>query len=77
MQVEDDRTGLSVETLRRAILDNLYYIQGKFPAIATLNDYYMALAYTVRDRLLQHWLATQQITILIILSYQKHWKSGR
>jgi hypothetical protein len=36
--------------------DNLFYIQGKFPAIATKNDLYMALAYTVRDRLLQHWI---------------------
>lgn len=54
--VEDDRTGLSVETLRRAIADNLFYIQGKFPAIATKSDIYMAVAYTVRDRLLQRWL---------------------
>lgn len=58
VQVEDDRTGLSIETLKRAFLDNLFYIQGKFPAIATKNDYYMALAYTVRDRLLQRWLST-------------------
>ncbi|MFY9987919.1 MAG: hypothetical protein WAK31_24390, partial [Chthoniobacterales bacterium] len=44
--VEDDRTGLSVETLRRALADNLFYVQGKFRAIATKNDFYMALAYT-------------------------------
>ncbi len=56
--VEDDRTGTSVETLRRAVLDNLFYIQGKFPEIATPNDYYMALAYTVRDRLLHRWVKT-------------------
>jgi glycogen phosphorylase len=56
--VEDDRTGLSVETLRRAMADNLYYVQGKFPGIATGNDYYMALAYTVRDRLLQRWISS-------------------
>jgi len=56
--VEDDRTGGSRETLRRAVLDNLFYIQGKFPEIATANDYYMALAYTVRDRLLHRWLKT-------------------
>ena len=55
---EDDRTGLSVPTLRRAIADNLFYLQGKLPKTATLNDYYLALAYTVRDRLLQRWLAT-------------------
>ncbi|MGB5631962.1 MAG: glycogen/starch/alpha-glucan phosphorylase, partial [Waterburya sp.] len=60
LMTEDDRTGLSIPTLRRAIADNLFYLQGKFPAIATKNDYYMALAYTVRDRLLQRWLATTQ-----------------
>ncbi|MEO0946731.1 MAG: glycogen/starch/alpha-glucan phosphorylase [Cyanobacteria bacterium J06641_5] len=57
-QIEDDRTGLDIETLRRAMADNLFYIQGKFPEIATNNDFYMALAYTVRDRLLQRWLST-------------------
>jgi glycogen phosphorylase len=57
-EVEDDRTGLSVETLRRALADNLFYVQGKFRAIATKNDLYMALAYTVRDRLLQRWINT-------------------
>jgi len=56
--VEDDRTGVNVETLRRAFADNLYYIQGKFPNIATKNDYYMALAYTVRDRLIHRWIST-------------------
>ncbi|NJL86699.1 MAG: glycogen/starch/alpha-glucan phosphorylase [Leptolyngbyaceae cyanobacterium SM1_1_3] len=56
--VEDDRTGLSIETLKRAFLDNLFYIQGKFPRLATQHDYYMALAYTVRDRLLQRWIST-------------------
>lgn len=60
-QTEDDRTGLSAETLKRAFLDNLFYVQGKFPRIATKNDYYMALAYTVRDRLLQRWLNTAMI----------------
>ncbi|WP_026735132.1 glycogen/starch/alpha-glucan phosphorylase [Fischerella sp. PCC 9605] len=58
LQIEDDRTGLSIETLRRALADNLFYIQGKYPEIATKNDFYMALAYTVRDRLLKRWIST-------------------
>ncbi|MCY7282091.1 MAG: glycogen/starch/alpha-glucan family phosphorylase, partial [Cyanobacteria bacterium CAN_BIN43] len=58
IQVEDDRTGLSVETLKRAIADNLYYIQGKDERFATLYDYYMALAYTVRDRLVHRRIKT-------------------
>jgi starch phosphorylase len=60
IRVEDDRTGSSIETLKRALLDNLFYILGKFPAIATQHDYYMALAYTVRDRLLHHWINTTE-----------------
>ncbi len=60
IQIEDDRTGLGIETLRRALQDNLFYVQGKSPQLATKNDLYMALAYTVRDRLLQRWLATQE-----------------
>src|SRR6201997_1399532 len=61
--VEDDRTGLSVETLKRAFLDNLFYIQGKFRDIATKNDLYMALAYTVRDRQLHRWINTVETYI--------------
>lgn len=57
---ETDRTGISVEALKRAIMDNLFYIQGKFPAIATWNDWYLALAYAVRERLLHQWIATTQ-----------------
>ncbi|MHC5895010.1 glycogen/starch/alpha-glucan phosphorylase [Nostoc sp.] len=63
LQFEDDRTGLSIETLKRALADNLFYIQGKFPAAATPNDYYMALAYTVRDRILQRWFNTVETYI--------------
>ena len=36
----------------------LFYMQGKFPALATKRDYYLALAYVVRDRLLQRWVST-------------------
>lgn len=54
--VEDDRTGIDKETLKRAFLDNLYYLQGRIPELATRNDYYMALAYTIRDRMLHRHL---------------------
>lgn len=52
------RTGLHADDLKRSFLDNLFYVLGKFPAIATQNDYYQALAYTIRDRLLQRWINT-------------------
>jgi starch phosphorylase len=56
--VEDDRTGFHVETLQRAVLDNLFYIAGRFAGSATPLDYYTAVAYTVRDRILRRWLDT-------------------
>ncbi|MEL6940325.1 MAG: glycogen/starch/alpha-glucan phosphorylase [Cyanobacteria bacterium J06598_1] len=58
VRIEDDRTGVTPETLKRAFLDNLFYVQGKSPEIASLHDYYMALAYTVRDRMLHHGLSS-------------------
>jgi glycogen phosphorylase len=55
-RIEDDRTTLNVEGLKRAYLDNLFYIQGRFPEVATAHDRYMAVAFTVRDRLLRRWI---------------------
>src|SRR4030095_3727448 len=57
---DDIRTGTSIAAIKRAFLDNLYYIQARFPAVATPHDYYKALAFTVRDRLLRRWLNTAQ-----------------
>jgi starch phosphorylase len=54
----DERTSLSKEAFKRSFLDNLLYLQGKFPGLATQVDYYMALAYTVRDRMLRRWIST-------------------
>jgi starch phosphorylase len=52
---------LTKDAFKRAFLDNLFYIQGKFPALATENDYYQALAHAVRDRILQHWISTAAV----------------
>ncbi|MDE1922185.1 MAG: glycogen/starch/alpha-glucan family phosphorylase, partial [Gammaproteobacteria bacterium] len=56
--VADDRIALGKEALKTAVLDDLFYIQGKPPALATKNDYYMALSYAVRDRMLRRWVST-------------------
>src|ERR1700675_4576816 len=58
VQIEDDRTGSSVETLKRAILDNLFYVVGRAAEHAGPTDYYRALAYTVRDRILARFMHT-------------------
>jgi len=56
--VDPIRTGLNADTLQRAVLDNLLYLQARFPRIATPYDWYMALSYSVRDRLLTRWEQT-------------------
>src|SRR5260221_533700 len=53
---EDVRAGLSTEDIKRDLIDNLFYLQGKFPEVATRNDWFLAVAYTVRDRLLNRWV---------------------
>jgi len=50
--------GNSVEEIRQAICDNLVCVQGRFAPVATRNDYYLAVAYTVRDRILALWAKT-------------------
>ncbi|WP_233850175.1 glycogen/starch/alpha-glucan phosphorylase [Paraburkholderia sp. HD33-4] len=54
------RIGLSAAALQRGVLDNLLCLQGRYPAIASPHDWYMALAYSVRDRLLARWAASVQ-----------------
>ncbi len=57
---EDIRTGASAASLKKAIVDNLLYYQGRFPEVATEQDWFMALAYSVRDRLLKRWLYSER-----------------
>jgi len=59
-QCENIRTGTSIPALKRAVVDNLLYFQGRFPDAATDVDWYMALAYCVRDRLLNRWLYSEK-----------------
>ncbi len=54
------RTGAGVDAIKRDFIDNLFCIQARFPSVATKNDYYQALAYTVRDRLLVRWARTAE-----------------
>jgi starch phosphorylase len=58
--VEDDRTGMDIEALRRAFLDNLISLQAKSLKTSTAHDLFFALAYTVRDRLFHRWIKTQE-----------------
>lgn len=60
VRVEDDRTGLDPVTLKRAILDHLRYTQSKTERSAHRHDWFVALAHTVRDRIVHRWIKTQE-----------------
>jgi glycogen phosphorylase len=52
----DSRRGMSAAELREGILDHLHFTQARLPALATRNDWYMALACAVRERMLDVWI---------------------
>lgn len=54
------RTPAGVEEIKKSILHHLFCEKAKFPEVATRNDFYMALAYTVRDRLMERWVRSAQ-----------------
>ena len=56
----EDGQASSREAIKHAFLNNLFCVQGKTPALATRHDYYMALAFTVRDRMMHRWISTAE-----------------
>jgi starch phosphorylase len=56
--LRSQRTAAGVEAFAQSFLDNLFFVQGRYRERATLNDLYMALAHTVRDRLVERWIYT-------------------
>ena len=52
------RTALGAEALAQSFLDNLFFVQGRSLERATVNDLYLALAHTVRDRIVERWIST-------------------
>jgi starch phosphorylase len=54
------RTGTSVAALKQAIMDNRFCLLGRPFEAATPHNHYMALAYTVRDRLLERFMRSSK-----------------
>ncbi len=51
----------TAEGFKRELIDNLYYIRGQAAHTAGPNDIYVALAYTVRDHLMDGWRTTMDL----------------
>ncbi len=58
--VNELRTENDKETIAQAFIDNLHYIQGSTLVNASKNDLYLALSYTVRDRIFNSWFKRLQ-----------------
>jgi starch phosphorylase len=53
LTMPDVRTGMDLSSLKQAITEHLFYQQGRDITNTSLNDLYMAVSYTVHDRLQQ------------------------
>jgi len=56
----DLRRDSSIAALKQSIIDHLAFTQARPQNLATRNDWYMALAFAVRDRMLDDWINSLQ-----------------
>src|SRR6185295_7861423 len=57
---DDTRPRDDAASLRRDLIEKLYFELAKFPEVATRNDKFLAFAYAVRDRLLHRWIESSR-----------------
>jgi len=57
---ENSRSGKSSESIKQGFLEHLKYTLGVDEYTTTNHDRFMALSYTIRDRLINQWIKTQQ-----------------
>ena len=56
--LKSQRTAHGADVFAQCFLDNLFFVQGRDRERATINDLYLALAHTVRDRIVERWIKT-------------------
>ncbi len=57
---DNGKLGGDADSIKDAILDHLHYTLGKDKYSASRQDIYQAVAYAVRDQLIERWIKTQQ-----------------
>jgi len=57
-EVQSVRTGRTAAAIAAAVVDHLRFLQARQPQHATRNDWYLALANAVRDRMLDGYITT-------------------
>ncbi len=59
-QPQSPKNGPQVDFFEQRVMDNLYRTHGQAVQSASMQDVYMALSYTVRDRLIDRWRRTTE-----------------
>ena len=49
-------TSMNIKDIKQALAENLFFVQAKPLMTVTPHDCYMAVAYTVRDRMMKRWV---------------------
>lgn len=57
---QDERTGVTDELLKRAVIEHLRYTFAKNERTASLDDVYLACSLAIRDRLIHRWMKTMK-----------------
>jgi glycogen phosphorylase len=57
---DDLRPHDDAASLRRDLIGKLHFELAKFPAVATKNDQFLALAFAIRDRVLHRWIQSSK-----------------
>lgn len=59
-KIDPIRLGVDKETLKRSIIEHLTFTIGKDNYTATERDWFLTLAHSVRDRLIERWMETMR-----------------
>ena len=57
---QDERTGVTDELLKRAVIEHLRYSFAKNERTASFDDVYLACSLAIRDRLIHRWMKTMK-----------------
>ena len=55
---QNPRTGMELEDVKQDLAENMLYVLGKPPALATPHDCYKAVAYSARNRMMKRWITS-------------------
>ena len=71
-----DSPGNDIASLKKSIANKLVFSVGKDPAAARPEDWLHAVAYAVRDRLVERWMQTHMARLRLTEAERAVWNQG-